>query len=196
MRTRVYKFRIEYELLENDIWREVEVLSDMRLDRFGYLVFSTFDTLGTKDFAFSFRATDFCSMPSWARIEIHGANPTATTLSSMKFVTNSVLYVFYDLIRDQTFKARFLGAEEINTEYTYPRIVDGRGIGIIEEVTSTELGRRIARIRRLGMSDELYLPLDADGYAPWDINAYDMAIDNSRLHDRMERFENYYLSRV
>lgn len=192
MKTKNYKFRIEYEGLADEIYREIEVASDMRLDRFGYLVFSSFDTLGVFDFSFSYRNVNYRSLPEWARVRIDGADPRETRLCEMHLVRGSVIYVFYDLVRDQTFVARFLGASEASHGVDYPRITHGKGLGIIEEVSSVELARRVRRIHRLGESDELYRSIEFDSYVPWDVRAYDIDVDNARLRSRMELFEERY----
>ena len=95
-------------------------------------------------------------------------------------------------MRDQTFVAHFLGVSVFDTAVKYPRITDGMGKGIIEEVSPDVLAQRVKNIKKRGASDELYHPLDADVYVPWDVRDYDIDSDNARLHSRISLFEDQY----
>ncbi len=192
MKTKIYKFHIQYEGLERQIYRDVELSSDTSLCELGYLVFATFDVLGIHGFTFSFRSVNYRSLPEWAEAKMDGPDPREVKLSEMHLVRGSVIYVFYDLARDHTFICRFLGAATRDEAIKYPRITDGRGLGIIEEVSPSELARRVRRINRLGASDELYRRLDSDTYVRWDVGAYDIDNDNERLDSRIALFSERY----
>ena len=45
MATQVYTFHITYEGLEDKIWRKVAVSSNYQLNKLGYVVLATFDTM-------------------------------------------------------------------------------------------------------------------------------------------------------
>lgn len=59
MATQVYTFHILYEGLEKFIWRKIEVSSNYRLDKLGYLILASFDTMAYHLFEFYYNDLRF-----------------------------------------------------------------------------------------------------------------------------------------
>lgn len=190
MAAKVYTFHITYGGLEERIWRKVEVSSNYRLDQLGYLVLATFDTMAYHLFEFQFR--DRCYeipdeySPS-AQIDM-----AAFKLCQLGLTVGDQLCMEYDFGTTQYFRLELIGCEDMLHGHgrRYPRIVDGAGQGILDDVSSEELAELIAQIDRKGKTDNpIYYQ---DRPTPWDYRRFELDMANFLMRTDIPLIEEGY----
>lgn len=154
MATSVYTFLVTYEGLEEKIWRKVQVSSNYRLDRLGYLVLGTFEALANHFFAFEYKRFQF-ELPDeeW---ELEALNLVHFRLGQLKLAIGDELKMVYDFGIDQVFRLKLLsvGPMPQGQGKRYPQIIDGAGRGILDDVPADETRLLIQQIDQNGHTDE------------------------------------------
>lgn len=176
MATSVYTFLVTYEGLEEKIWRKVQVSSNYRLDRLGYLVLGTFEALANYFFAFEYKEFQF-ELPD-EEGELEALNMVHFRLGQLKLAIGDELKMVYDFGIDQVFRLKLLsvGPMPQGQGKRYPQIIDGAGRGILDDVPADETRLLIQQIDQNGHTDE---PIYYDeSKEPWDYRKFDASIAN------------------
>ena len=181
MKRKLYRFHVTYEVFEDVLWREIEVPSDMRLDRLAYIVLTTFDTLAYRKFRFELGEVEFMELPYYDAHDDTLPDPREYLLSDLKLRRNSKLYLVYCLEGEATFTLRFMSSED--KECTEPRISDGCGKGIIDDITVSEFECKTREILDTGSTEALYLSLESKDYEPWNIKDFNIE-ENRRFVEK------------
>lgn len=191
MAAKVYTFHIGYQGLEKKIWRRVEVSSSCRLDRLGYLVLATFDTMAYHMFAISFRGQHYGLPDSFDLTE---QNDLAQfTLEQLDMRVGERMQMDYDFGTTQTFVLKLEAIADMprGKGAHYPWVLDGAGSGIVDDMHVCELRELVEQIDRNGKTDEpLYYPEDDE--VPWDYRTFDLKAENMVLKTYIRRIEESY----
>lgn len=188
MRSDIYTFKIEVEDLEDKIWRKVEITSTSNISKLAYTVLASFETamyhlfsVSYKDMEFDNEADQDFAMPNKT---IHDARKFR--LQDLKLNINDELEMTYDFGVCWTFKIKLLDIKEMKDYYIvdYPMIIDGAGLGIMEDRHSTEVLEIIEEIDKTGKVTEESFTKHGT-FEKWDYRKYDVSKDNKTLHDRL-----------
>lgn len=190
MATKVYTFHITYEGLEEKIWRKVEVSSNYRLDQLGYMVLAAFDTLAYHLFEFYYDDDRFEIPNEDALLEqIDMAN---FKLHQLDLKLGDRIRMEYDFGTTQTFWQELVGIADMKRGWgrRYPYVLDGAGLGIIDDMSCEELSELVVQIDRNGKTDEpIYYQ---ERMMPWDYRWFDLDCMNSLLKGEIELIEEGY----
>ena len=74
----------------------------------------------------------------------------------------------------------------------YPKILDGEGCGIIDDMPASELFEIIGKIDIMGHSDTHYSSYGDDNGTEWDYRNYRLDIDNALLKGRIDYIRDGY----
>ncbi len=190
MSSKTYKFHLTYEVHEDILWRDIEVPSDMRLDRLAYVILTTFDTLAYRKFRFELGEVEFMELPYYEAEDSSLPDMRKYKLSELGLRRGSRLMLYYALPGEACFTARFLGKEDLPCDTA--RIVAGEGKGIIDDITVSEFKRQVAAILDTGVSESLYVALESKGLEPWDIRDFDIEYNRKRVEKYMPLIERSY----
>lgn len=190
MATQVYTFHISYEGLEKIIWRKIEVSSDYRLDKLGYLILDSFDTMAYHLFEF------YCNN---LRLEIpdeesldEQIDMADYKLYQLNLNIGDCIHMDYDFGTTQTFLLKLIKIEdmELGQSSRYPYIIEGAGRGIIDDFSCEELTELIEQINLNNKPDEPIYYKDED--RPWDYRLFDINKINKFLEKNIEHIEERY----
>ncbi len=191
MSTEVYTFHVAYEGLENKIWRDIEVSSNYHLDRLGYAVLATFDTMAYHLFEFDIAGEQY-QIPH-EEFTDDDFDMGEFRLHQFHFKIGDIFTMNYDFGTTQTFRftVKAIRPLEKGKGKAYPKIVAGEGTGILDDVYVDELAELIAQIEENGKTDEeIYYK---DRPFPWDFRPYDMKLDNRLLKGTIDLIEGGYV---
>ena len=190
MATKVYTFHIVYEGLENQIWRNVEVSSNYRLDQLGYMVLASFDTMAYHLFEFYYDDDRFEIPNEDAPFE--QIDMADFKLHQLKLKLGDRIRMEYDFGTTQTFWLELVEIADMKRGCgrRYPYVLDGAGRGIIDDMSCEELSELVAQIDRNGKTDEpIYYQ---ERMMPWDYRWFDLDCMNSLLKGEIELIEEGY----
>lgn len=194
MAAKVYMFKITYQGLDEKIWRLAEVSSKFPLDRLGYLVLATFDTLANHIFEFSFGNTKFClpndEIPGYENEKYIDA--ASVRLEQLELSVGDSMLMNYDLGTTQTFRLKLISITAMSkgSGRHYPWILDGAGRGILDDYSAEDVLKLVRQIDRNGHTNE---PIYYNGCkVPWDYRNYDCIIDNGLLKWNIDEIADGY----
>ena len=190
MDTKVYTFHITYEGLEEKIWRKVEVSSNYRLDQLGYMVLAAFDTLAYHLFEFYYDDDRFEIPNEDAPFE--QIDMADFKLHQLKLKLGDRIRMEYDFGTTQTFWLELVEIADMQRGWgrRYPYVLDGAGLGIIDDMSFEELSELVVQIDRDGKTDEpIYYQ---ERMMPWDYRWFDLDCMNSLLKGEIELIEEGY----
>ena len=190
MATKVYTFHITYEGLEEKIWRKAEVSSNYRLDQLGYMVLAAFDTMAYHLFEFYYDDDRFEIPNEDAPFE--QIDMADFKLHQLKLKLGDRIRMEYDFGTTQTFWLELVEIADMKRGWgrRYPYVLDGAGLGIIDDMSFEELSELVVQIDRDGKTDEpIYYQ---ERMMPWDYRWFDLDCMNSLLKGEIELIEEGY----
>ena len=185
--TKVLIFKVEVELLEDKIWRTIEITDQSTVADLAYTIIATFQALG--DHLYEIRHNGKIYDSFIAIEDYHGKekliNATKTHLNNLNLKTNDKLIMNYDTGSTITFNLTYLGSRnfEKGSGMHYPYITDGAGLGIINDYTNFELKEMVDDIDRKGKSNYQYLSMFS---TPKDYDYRNFDLKKNNLH--LKRF--------
>ena len=125
--------------------------------------------------------------------EIEVTNATTTKLDSIGLVENDTMVMEYDTGSTTTFKITYLGEREFEkgNGMHYPYVLDGKGNGMIDDVTSDELKEIVEDIDKKGYSEH-YLTGGYRGNRIYDYREFDLRRNNIHLRRYFSKFKRGY----
>lgn len=191
MAAMVYTFHIAYEGLEDTIWRKADVSSRYRLNQLGYLTLAAFDTMAYHLFAFvvdgkryDIPSDDFSDDLDMADIRLEDLGLNVGDRFSME----------YDFGTTQTFRFELLAVREMKkgAGRHYPYITEGKGSGILDDVSCEDFKELIKQIDQNGKTDEpIYYK---ERITMWDYRKFDLDFLNTFLKYDIGEIEEAYSS--
>ena len=190
MATKVYTFHITYEGLEEKLWRKVEVSFNYRLDQLGYMVLAAFDTMAYHLFELYYDDDRFEIPNEDATFE--QVDMADFKLHQLKLKLGDRIRMDYDFGTTQTFWLELIEIADMKRGWgrRYPYVLDGAGLGIIDDMSCEELSELVVQIDRNGKTDEpIYYQ---ERMMPWDYRWFDLGCMNSLLKGEIELIEEGY----
>lgn len=187
---RVYTFKIVYTGCENRIWRDVQISSKSTMAVLGYTVLSSFSTCAYHLFYMEYKGTNY-----ELDDEEFQTNPkflTETKLGDLGLEVGDKIKMIYDFGAEQEFEITLISDEEMSkgNGRAYPKIADGAGRGIIDDMYAEDLLELIRKIDATGKSDFIYS--HKGEIIPWDYRNYRIDIDNGLLKYEVNKIKTAY----
>lgn len=191
MKVNVYTLHVEYEGLESKVWRDIEVSGNYLLNRLGYVILATFDTMAYHLFDFDINGKKYIIPDEEFDVDVD-FDMAWFKLYQFKFNIGDTFTMNYDFGTMQTFifTVTQIRPLEKGQGKAYPKVVAGSGCGIIDDMSAHELHELILQIKKNGKTDEdIYYK---DRRYPWDFRPYDMKSDNALLKGSVDYIEEGY----
>ena len=184
--TKVLTFKVEIEGLENVIWRKIEITDRRTVADLAYSILASFKSLAYHLYSINYNDKTY---DCWVCIEddhseVPPINAVITKLNSLKLKENDTMIMEYDTGSTTTFKITYLGSRafEKGNGMHYPYIMEGKGYGMIDDITSDELKEIVDDIDKTGKSDYYALEMDGRHSKIYDYRNFDLGKNN--LHVR------------
>lgn len=159
--TKVYTFKIVYIGCESRIWRDIQISSNSTMAVLGYAVLSSFSTCAYHLFMMSCKGTNYELDDE--EFQTKPKLMTETKLGNLKLEIGDKIHMIYDFGEEQEFEITLISDEEMpkGSGRAYPRISDGAGRGIIDDMPADELLKLIKKIDEtaLSMPTEVSMPI-------------------------------------
>lgn len=200
MAAQVYTLKITYADCNEKIWRKVAVSSNYTLADLGYMILATFDTMAYHLFEMKYKGVAFT-----LGYDDFGFNENEKfnflfdfKIGQLGMNIGDTIEMIYDFGCDQLFDIQLIEIGEMSKGggRSYPKIIDGAGRGIVDDMPAFELLDVIKRIDKKGHSEVHYSCYGSDEDTPeWDYRNYDIVFDNYTLKQRIKNikdgFEEY-----
>jgi hypothetical protein len=202
MAVQIYTFKITYADCDNKIWRIAAVSSNYTLANLGYMILASFDTMAYHLFEMKFKGTtyflteeDFEDLPNYdnERYDLFGVHKIGT----LGLNVGDTIQMTYDLGCCQVFNIELLEINDMLRGHgtAYPKILDGAGRGIVDDMPAFELLEAIRKTDENGHSEIYYSSSCSDNAPEWDYRNYRVDWDNTLLKGIIDRirdgYENY-----
>lgn len=192
----VLTFRIEIEGLEDKIWREIEIPARRTVADLAYTILASFNSLAYhlydieyKDYLF-----DCWVCPNEDPDFDELSNAVITKLSELELKVNDTMKMEYDTGSTTTFKITYLSSKGLNSykeQELYPIVINGEGLGMLDDMCDFELKKEVDDIDKLGVSNHYFTP----GYETskkYDYRKYNIKKDNKELKGKILAIKNGY----
>ena len=204
MAVQIYTFKITYSNCDNKIWRTAAVSSNYTLAELGYMVLATFDTMAYHLFEMKFKGTSyflteeyFEDLPKYdnERYDLLGVHK----IGALGLKIGDVIEMTYDLGCMQEFNIELTEITDMPRGHgrAYPKIIDGAGRGIVDDMTAFDLLEAIMKTDENGHSEIYYSSSGFDDVPEWNYRNYSVDLDNvllkgmiNHIRDGYERYEN------
>ena len=202
MAVQIYTFKITYADCDNKIWRIAAVSSNYTLAKLGYMILASFDTMAYHLFEMKFKGTtyflteeDFEDLPNYdnERYDLSGV----LKIGTLGLNVGDTIQMTYDLGCCQVFNIELLEINDMLRGHgtAYPKILDGAGRGIVDDMPAFELLEAIRKTDENGHSEIYYSSSCSDNAPEWDYRNYRVDWDNTLLKGIIDRirdgYENY-----
>lgn len=200
MATQLYSFKITYAECDSKIWRIAAVSSNYSLAQLGYLVLATFDTMAChlfelkyKDVRYLLSVEDFEDL-FFEETEKRGLLDYAK-IGKLGMHTGDVIEMTYDQGCCQVFEITLLEISDMpeGRGHSYPKILDGAGRGIVDDMPPEELAETIRKIDSEGHSGIYYSSIGFANAPEWDYRDYHIDMDNALLRRAIARIRDGYV---
>ena len=179
MKTKIYKIKVEYQGAETLVWRTIEISSKSLLSKVAYTVLETIDTLANHQFYIQCKNNHY-EIPyddDWDDY----IDPRNVKLSDLKLEIDDSFVMVYDYGCEQTFVITLKEVVDMKpgTSIKYPRVVDGKGKGILDDVFVSDFKRIAEKNIKTGKATHHYN--SKNGEAIWDYNDFIIPKTNNSL---------------
>lgn len=199
MSVQIYTFKITYADCDNKIWRIAAVSSNYTLAKLGYMILASFDTMAYHLFEMKFKGTtyflteeDFEDLPNYdnERYDLFGVHKIGT----LGLNVGDTIQMTYDLGCCQVFNIELLEINDMLRGHgtAYPKILDGAGRGIVDDMPAFELLEAIRKTDENGHSEIYYSSSCSDNAPEWDYRNYRVDWDNTLLKGIIDRIRDEY----
>lgn len=199
MSVQIYIFKITYADCDNKIWRIAAVSSNYTLAKLGYMILASFDTMAYHLFEMKFKGTtyfltdeDFEDLPNYdnERYDLLGAYK----IGMLGLNVGDTIEMTYDLGCCQVFDIELLEIGDMPRGHgtAYPKILDGAGRGIVDDMSASELLEAIRKTDEDGHSEIYYSSDGFDDVPEWDYRNYRVDWDNALLKGIIQRISDGY----
>ena len=187
---RVYTFKIVYIGCENKIWRDIQISSNSTMAVLDYAVLSSFSTCAYHLFMMTYKGTNYELDDE--EFQTKPKLMSESKLGNLKLEIADKIHMIYDFGEEQEFEITLLSDEEMpkGSGRAYPKVSDGAGRGIIDDMSAEDLLDLIKKIDKTGKSDFIYA--HRGERTPWDYRNYQIDIDNCLLKGRIAKIKSAY----
>lgn len=189
----IYKFKVKLKDLEDIIWRDIEITSVSSVAKLGYTVLAALEGTASHLFCIRFNGKRYEIEFEDMGFDEPAIDPIKTKLSVLKLMVGDVLTMEYDYGAGWEFGIELVSVVEMKrgAGTHYPYVTDGKGKGIIEDISPYELLEIIEQIDSTETLPKLY---DAVGNkeVEWDYRKFDIEYMNVFLKDYVARIQSAY----
>lgn len=187
---KVYTFKIIYMGCENRIWRDIQISSKSTLAVLGYAVLSSFNTCAYHLFYMEYKGTNYELNDE--EFQTKPKLMAETKLGDLGLELGDKIHMIYDFGEEQEFEITLLSDEEMpkHSGRAYPKVSDGAGRGIIDDMSAEDLLDLIKKIDKTGKSDFIYA--HKGEHLPWDYRNYRIDTDNCLLKGEIAQIKSAY----
>lgn len=187
---RVYTFKIIYMGCENRIWRDIQISSKSTLAVLGYAVLSSFNTCAYHLFYMEYKGTNYELNDE--EFQTKPKLMAETKLGDLGLELGDKIHMIYDFGEEQEFEITLLSDEEMpkHSGRAYPKVSDGAGRGIIDDMSAEDLLDLIKKIDKTGKSDFIYA--HKGEHLPWDYRNYRIDTDNCLIKGEIAQIKSAY----
>lgn len=181
----VLTFKVEIDGLENKIWRKIEITDTRTVADLAYTILASFKSLAYHLYSINYKEKIY---DCWVCIEddhseIPPINAVITKLSGFGLKENDHMEMEYDTGSTTMFKITYLDSKpfEKGNGMHYPYIIDGKGSGMIDDITSDELKKVVDDIDKKGKSNYYALEMDGRRSKIYDYRKFDLSKNNLQV---------------
>ncbi len=193
---KVLSFRIGIEGLENKIWREIEIPDRRTVADLAYTILASFNSLAYHLYDITYKKKVY---DCWVCIEddhsfVPPINAVITKLSDLNLEVDDTMKMEYDTGSPTSFNITYLGSRELKNyreQESYPIVINGEGLGMLDDMCDFELKDIVDDIDKLGVSKHYFTP----GYETsrkYDYRKYNIKKDNRELKGKILAIKNGY----
>lgn len=183
--------------MKNHIWREIEIGSESSVAKLGYSILAAFGAKANHLFRIN-TATMKYELITDDSYDIKRTDiaPINTKLSVLKLKIQDMLSMEYDYGSGWNFDIEFISESPRKRGIVthYPYILNGAGVGIIEDASPDILEQFIDQIDLTGILPKYY-DLETDKKLEWDYRKFDLKYYNmfykDKIADIQEAYENF-----
>ncbi len=192
----ILTFRIGIDGLENKIWREIEIPCRRTVADLAYTILASFNSLAYHLYDIEYKDYLFdCWVCPDDKLDIDElSNAVVITLGELNLKVDDTMKMRYDYGSTTTFKIIYLGSKELKSfrdQELYPMIINGEGLGMLDDMCDFELKDIVEDIDKLGVSNHYFTP----GYETskrYDYRKYNIKKDNRELKGKILAIKNGY----
>lgn len=189
---KILRFKVYIENLEGKIERIIEINDAKTVADLAYTILTTFDSLAYHLYNIKHNNIIYdCAVNEDWLFEEKTENAITTKIRKLDFSSEKTMKMTYDYSSPTIFLIKLLETKESQNGdgNRYPKIIDGKGQGMLDDITSEELLEIIKDTDKRGYSIHQYSPgYERDFY--YDYRDYDLDYDSSSI--RARRFEVKY----
>ena len=192
---KVLTFKVGIEVLEDKIWRKIEITDRRTVADLAYTILATFDSLAYHLYNIIY---DNKIYDCWVCIEddysdIPKVNATITKLKDLELKENDTMEMEYDYGSTTNFKITYLGCTDLErgNGSHYPYVVDGEGRGMLDDICDFELKEIVEDTDKKGYSEHYFTP----GYErtiKYDYRNFNIKNNNALLKGLVLEIKNGY----
>lgn len=182
----VYKFKVKLVDFQSIIWRDIEITSVSSVTKLGYAVLAAFESTGSHLFNIRCKGKlyeivfddDFPDEPV--------IDPIKTKLTELNLSVGDVLNMEYDYGTMWKFSIELATVNEMKRgmgKY-YPYVTDGKGKGIIEDISPCELMEMVEKTNNDGVLPKVY-DYSLSEEIDWDYRDFDLELCNMFFKDNL-----------
>lgn len=196
MAAQIYSFKICYSGCNDKIWRNAAVSSNYTLAQLGYLILASFNTMAYHLFDIKYKDTTYVLTQEDLENIPCGGLLTLQKIGKLGMCVGDVLEMTYDFGCCQVFEITLLEISDMpkGCGRAYPKILDGAGRGIVDDMSAEDLAEAIRKIDLDGHSGIHYSSIGFTDVPEWDYREYSIDVDNMLLRALIKRirdgFEN------
>lgn len=188
----VLTLKITYADCGNKIWREVQISDNAYLCDLGYVILASFDTLAYHLFHITYNGVIYDLPDDEVEIDLENCI-FSHKLRDLSLKVGDKLEMVYDFGCEQIFDIKILEVLSMpkGAGRAYPKILQGEGKGIIEDISAEETLKIIKRIDKTGKTNHYYLD-KYENRVLWDYRDYKLEIDNLLLKGEISKIAEGY----
>ncbi len=187
----IHTFHIVYNGCDNKIWRDIQISSTNTLATLGYCILASFETLAYHLFYIEYNGTKYDTyLDDFGDAQ---AYLSEVKLNQLSIKVGDKFEMLYDFGCEQIFNISVIGVEEMprGTGTAYPKVIAGKGRGIIDDMPCDELLQIIKRTDKAGKSD--FVITNEFGHEMvWDYRNYSLKCDDGLIRIRVKEIKDAY----
>lgn len=190
----VYRFRVGIKELKRTIWREIEILDTASVAQLSYAILATFKAEASHLFCVNYRGDRFEIMiEGITMFDENTYCPIANKLKDLDFRVNDKIQVEYDFGAGWEFDATLkeIRVLEKGKSKEYPRVISGKGKGMIEDISPFELVEIVDICKETRKPFEL-IGFDGEVCGYWDYKEFDLEVEKEAFKDNFKFIQEAY----
>lgn len=196
MAVQIYTFKITYANCDNRIWRIAAVSSNYTLAELGYMVLATFDTMAYHLFEMKYKGTTYFLNEEELSYRAHKKSALLGMhkIGTLEMETGDTIVMIYDMGCEQVFNIELIEISDMpkGQGRAYPKILDGAGRGIVDDMPAFELLKVIRKIDTDGHSGIYYSSGGSVNAPEWDYRKYLLEYDAVLMKRTIDAIRNGY----